>query len=251
MVFLWNINKSVPKLAQHNIFFSSDYQREFEQMFRDKIPAEDPTIYIAITCRQDKAHAPAGSENWFVLVNMPYITDQQNWPDHVNWVRKQIVNRLENSGIHVADHIEEETVFTPESFFNTYGANRGSIYGLSSNSRFSAFLRPPNRSRDINGLYFASGSTHPGGGIPLVLLSGKLTAEMIQENLNTDNGRSLSLNAISIVCFVNTSIVFTCWGIYRIFSQIFLCCYCPIIAPGGMVFLFSYSIRSFTNANYI
>ena len=181
MVFLWNINKTVPNLAHHNIFFGSDYRREFEQMFRDKIPAEDPTIYIAITCRRDKTHAPAGCENWFILVNMPYITDRQNWPEHVNWVRKQILTRLEAMDIRVAEHIEEETVFTPESFHDIYGANRGSIYGLSSNSQFSAFLRPPNRSRDINGLYFASGSTHPGGGIPLVLLSGKLTAEMIME----------------------------------------------------------------------
>ncbi len=77
------------------------------------------------------------------------------------------------------DSIEYEQIITPEDFEKTYNANRGSIYGVSSNGIFSAFLRVPNRSRQIKNLYFVGGATHPGGGMPLVLLSGKMAAEMI------------------------------------------------------------------------
>jgi phytoene dehydrogenase-like protein len=79
---------------------------------------------------------------------------------------------LENS-------IEFEQIITPEDFETKYRANHGSIYGVSSNNIFSAFLRPPNQSRDIKNLFFAGGATHPGGGMPLVILSGKMAAEMI------------------------------------------------------------------------
>jgi phytoene desaturase len=181
MVFLWNVNKSFSQLAHHNIFFSENYQREFLQMFRDRAPAEDPTVYVAITSRTDRSHAPEGCENWFVLVNMPYLDSRQKWPEFIKWVRQQVLGKLQYHGHNVKPHIVDESIFTPETFAQFYGANRGSIYGLSSNSRFSTFLRPPNRDRDIKGLYFAGGSTHPGGGIPLVLLSGKLAAELIME----------------------------------------------------------------------
>jgi phytoene desaturase len=182
MVFLWNVNKYFPQLMHHNIFFSRDYRREFEQMFRDHAPADDPTIYVALTCRSDKSHAPEGSENWFVLINMPYIDKRQNWLQYVQWVKKRVLQKLKEYGQDVGPHICGEKIFTPESFAQIYGANRGSIYGLSSNSRFSAFLRPPNRNRKIKGLYFVGGSTHPGGGIPLVLLSGKMVADLISEH---------------------------------------------------------------------
>ncbi|MBA3439432.1 MAG: FAD-dependent oxidoreductase, partial [Pyrinomonadaceae bacterium] len=75
--------------------------------------------------------------------------------------------------------IDYERVITPEDFQATYHTHRGSIYGVSSNSLMSLFLRPPNQARDIEGLYFAGGATHPGGGIPLVLLSGKMAADLI------------------------------------------------------------------------
>ena len=70
---------------------------------------------------------------------------------------------------------------TPEDFSNSYGSNKGSIYGISSNSRMTAFRRPANRSRQIKNLYFAGGSVHPGGGIPLVILSGKMASDLIAE----------------------------------------------------------------------
>ncbi|MGD9899332.1 MAG: phytoene desaturase family protein [Calditrichaceae bacterium] len=184
MVFLWGINGENPGLKHHNIIFSNDYKKEFSQLFNDHQHPDDPTIYVAITSKTDPEHAPENGENWFVLVNMPYLTDQNEWETDIEAVRKNILRKLSEHGINVAGKIETEKVLTPESFQNLYGANRGSIYGLSSNSRSSAFLRPANRSREIEGLYFAGGSAHPGGGIPLVILAGKMTADLIGETMN-------------------------------------------------------------------
>jgi phytoene desaturase len=179
LVFLWGVKKQHPELAHHNIFFSADYQKEFDQIFDEKRPPDDPTIYVAITSKSDPAHAPAHGENWFVLFNMPYLTNGINWQHETMRVRNIVLEKLRRMGFDIANQIEAEFVLSPEDFYRNYLGNRGSIYGISSNSRNTAFKRPANRSRELSGLYFAGGSTHPGGGIPLVLLSGKIAAELI------------------------------------------------------------------------
>ena len=179
LVFLWGVEKEHPGLAHHNIFFSADYQKEFSQIFDEKRLPDDPTIYVAITSKSDPAHAPAGSENWFVLLNMPYLTAGIDWQKETVQARERVLAKLRRHGVELANRIEAEFVLSPEDFYNNYLSNRGSIYGLSSNSRGTAFKRPANRSRELKGLYFAGGSTHPGGGIPLVLLSGKIATALL------------------------------------------------------------------------
>ena len=92
-----------------------------------------------------------------------------------------ILEKLAKIGIDISDNIKFEKIITPQDFYNQYRSNRGSIYGISSNDRMTAFRRPANRSREIKGLYFAGGSTHPGGGVPLAMLSGKMCADLICE----------------------------------------------------------------------
>jgi phytoene desaturase len=179
LVFLWGMKKEHGELAHHNIFFTHDYRREFDEIFENKTPPGDPTIYLAITSKSDPGHAPAGSENWFVLLNMPYLTGKVDWRKAVAQMRATVLSRLQSFGLDIKNNIEQEHTISPPEFYQLYGSNRGSIYGISSNRRSTAFKRPPNRSRDLEGLYFAGGSTHPGGGVPLVLLSGKIAAELI------------------------------------------------------------------------
>jgi phytoene desaturase len=179
MVFLWGVAKRNPQLSHHNIVFSNDYREEFRNIFEEKKIAKDPTVYISISSKSDRDHAPPQKENWFVLLNMPYLANGQDWNSAVERLRSIVVNKLKKIGVELSDSIEVEKVYTPESFLQLYGSNKGSIYGISSNKRSTAFRRPPNRSREIEGLYFAGGSTHPGGGVPLVLLSGKITAGLI------------------------------------------------------------------------
>jgi len=182
MVFLWGVRGTFPGLQHHNIFFSADYRNEFEDIFARRKPPEDPTVYVAITCRTDPGDAPAGSENWFVLVNTPYLVPGVDWSAETSNLRNRILLKLRQQGFDVADRIEFEQVLTPEHFMRAFGSNRGSIYGISSNTRAMAFRRPANRSRDLRGLYFAGGACHPGGGVPLTLLSGKMAADLILES---------------------------------------------------------------------
>jgi len=179
-VLLLGIDKSYDELTHHNIFFPEDYQREFEQIFNEKVMPEDPTIYIANTSHSNPRHAPDGGSNLFVLVNAPYLSDQYNWQKREKQYKQKVIRALENRGLsNLEKHIVYSQSITPRDFYKQYRSNKGSIYGTSSNSKLSAFLRPRNKSRSIKGLYLVGGSTHPGGGIPLVTLSAFHAVELI------------------------------------------------------------------------
>ncbi len=182
-VLLIGTNKKFPTLAHHNIFFSDDYKAEFDALFGKKRPAENPTIYVCATSVTDESQAPSGHENLFILVNAPYTSDKTDWQKEAKPYRDLIVKILENNGLEgLENSIDFEQIITPADFETKYHASHGSIYGVSSNGIFSAFLRPPNKARKIENLYFVGGATHPGGGIPLVLLSGKLASDLIERN---------------------------------------------------------------------
>ncbi len=179
-VLLLGIDKRYPSLSHHNIFFSRDYQREFQQIFDQKVMPDDPTVYIANTSHTNPADAPEGGSNLFVLVNAPYLSDQYNWDNHTEAYQEKLVNILESRGLDkLSNHIIYSKSITPRDFYQRYRSNKGSIYGISSNSKMSAFLRPRNKSRSLKGLYLVGGSTHPGGGIPLVTLSAFHAVELI------------------------------------------------------------------------
>jgi phytoene desaturase len=183
-VLLLGTKKKFDTLSHHNIFFSGDYGREFEEIFGQKRPATDPTIYICATSRTDSAQAPPGRENLFVLVNAPYTSPSTDWRVEARDYRNLIIKKLENAGLEdLGRSIEVERMITPADFETRYHANRGSIYGLSSNGIMAAFKRVPNRSKDFANLYFVGGAAHPGGGIPLVLLSAKMTSDLLVDDL--------------------------------------------------------------------
>lgn len=179
MLFLWGVSAKTEILMHHNVFFSEDYFNEFLQIFNDKKAPDDPTIYVSISSKSNQEHSPPNSENWYVLLNMPYLDSGQDWELEKKKMRYAIFNKLKKFGIDIQSKIEFEQVLTPKDFFELYRSNRGSIYGISSNSRLTAFKRPANRSRKIKNLFFATGSAHPGGGIPLAILSGRHCADLI------------------------------------------------------------------------
>lgn len=183
-VLLLGLDKQYPQLAHHNIFFSDDYPAEFDDLFERHIPLRNPTIYVCDTSRSDSTQAPAGHENLFVLVNAPYLTVQSDWQREAPAYRDRILDILASyKQVDLSDlreHIVYESILTPQDFYDKYGANAGSIYGLSSNERMAPFTRPGNKSH-IRNLYFVGGSTHPGGGVPLVMLSGKIVADLISQ----------------------------------------------------------------------
>lgn len=172
-VMLLGVNKIYPQLKHHNIFFGRNYEKEFAEIFQRKVLPEDPTIYIANTSYSDAAHAPEGCSNLFILVNAPYLTDKVKWDEEqAEDYGDLIINRLDHFGLEgLKEAVEVKEFITPQAFYDLYRSNRGSIYGTSSNHQFSAFMRPRNKSPYIDGLYLVGGSTHPGGGIPLAMLS--------------------------------------------------------------------------------
>ncbi|PDW00708.1 phytoene desaturase family protein [Candidatus Chloroploca asiatica] len=179
-VLFLGVKRIYEQLAHHNIFFSTDYPGEFAAIFEKGVPPVDPTVYVAATCLTDPGHAPPGHMNLFVLVNAPVVNDRVCWQREAEPYRDLVVRKLERMGLtNLQDEIVYEQIWTPATIATIYNAAGGAIYGLASNNRFSAFLRPPLRARGLRHLYFVGGGTHPGGGIPLVLLSGRAVAERV------------------------------------------------------------------------
>lgn len=184
LIFYWGINKTFPELDLHNILFSANYETEFDCIFNQKNIYKDPTVYINITSKYKPDDAPAGCENWFVMINVPNNSGQ-NWDILIAEARKNIVakiNRLLHTDIEPL--IATESILDPRSIEARTSSFAGALYGNASNNRYAAFLRHKNFSSDIKGLYFCGGSVHPGGGIPLCLNSAKIVARLIKEDLS-------------------------------------------------------------------
>ena len=179
VIFYLGISKTFDELDLHNIFFSEDYKKEFKAIFEDQTVCDDPTIYIDISSKDIKTDAPPGNENWFVMINTP--SDKgQDWEKitreiRVNFLKK--VNRI--LGTNLEDYIVEEDCLTPPLIQEKTQSYQGALYGSSSNDKMAAFLRHPNFSQQIKNLYFCGGSVHPGGGIPLCLLSAKIVSDQL------------------------------------------------------------------------
>lgn len=174
IIFYWGIQKSFKNLELHNILFSGNYKNEFRHLFKLKTVYHDPTVYLFISSKLVKEDAPPGNENWFVMINAPANNGQYD-KDLLGNVRKYIVTKI-NRTLHtdIEKYITEETMANPLTIEETTHSANGALYGISSNSIFSAFLRHPNALKKIRNLYFVGGSVHPGGGIPLCLASAKI-----------------------------------------------------------------------------
>jgi phytoene desaturase len=179
VIFYWGIKQSFPDLDLHNIFFSKNYKKEFQAIFKDKTVSEDPTIYINITSKEVVGDAPKGCENWFIMINTP-ADHGQDWTQIVNRLRSHIITNISKRlNVDLKNLIVCEEVLTPPDIESKTKSYMGALYGASSNDTMAAFLRHPNFSNRIKNLYFCGGSVHPGGGIPLCLLSAKIVDELI------------------------------------------------------------------------
>ena len=171
-------DKSV-QLNHHNVYFPQDYDSEFDQIFNQKVPVADPTIYVCAP-KDDSMVKSIGKEAWFVLVNAPRHEPETGW----DWnhggedYAKTIIKKMDALGLNVSNRLDFMKYRTPADLERYAMAPGGSIYGTSSNSASSAFLRARNRSK-VKGLFCVGGSAHPGGGLPLVGISAELVANAI------------------------------------------------------------------------
>ena len=184
LVFYWGMNNATNNVGIHNILFSKDYKKEFNEIFSEKICPGDPTVYIYISSKYKKNDAPSKKENWYVMINAPY-EENQDWEYEIDKSRSAIIQKISKTlKISVQSKIICEKTLTPRDIRRMTSGIKGSLYGISSNTRKAAFLRQGNKSEYYKGLFFCGGSVHPGGGIPLVLLSGKLAARAIEKEVN-------------------------------------------------------------------
>ncbi len=182
LVFLLGVKRELPQLAQHSVFFSADYKREFSQLFDDRRFPEDPTVYVSAPSRCDRSLVPGAGETLFIMANAP-ANDDNHWTDaDIERARERVFARLEKGGFpELGPDNSVQDVWTPRRIGQRYLMPGGAIYGLNSHGWRHAFMRPPNKDRGIGGLFHVGGSSHPGGGTPTVLISARITCELVEK----------------------------------------------------------------------
>lgn len=183
IMFYWGVKKEYPQIAHHNVFLAGDYKASFDQIFDDHSLPEQPSFYIHAPARTDAQAAPRGEDTLYVLVPVGHLDEntRQDWDAMVNRARQTVFDRLEKEmGItDLKEQIKFEIVYTPTEWKEQFNLQKGAAFGLSHNFWQVGYLRPQNRHAELKNLYFSGASTHPGTGLPIVLLSARLTTERI------------------------------------------------------------------------
>ena len=184
VVLYLGLNKSYDHLLHHNFVFSADPEVEFHDIYDRGEPAADPTCYLAATARTEPATAPPGGEALYVLVHTPYLRPRHDWKAMFPAYRQVILDKLKTTGRmpDIESRIVYESHLTPQDIHDRYRVLDGAIYGLASHGKWNGAFKPANRSRDIKGLYFAGGAAHPGPGMPMVLMSGWIAADSLDQD---------------------------------------------------------------------
>jgi len=191
VVLYLGLNRRYDHLAHHDFVFSRDPHEEFDWIYRKGEPAPDPTCYLAATSCTDPGTAPKGGEALYVLVHTPYLHQHHDWKRMFPEYRKVILEKLKHTGgmEDIEDRIVFEHSLTPQDIHDRYHVLNGAIYGLASHGRFLGAFKPGNRSPDLDGLYLAGGAAHPGPGMPMVLMSGWIAAEALEQDGTVEPAR--------------------------------------------------------------
>ena len=183
IVFHWGIDKVYPELEHHSVFLNDPYKRGLEKIFKEKSLSENPSFYVHAPVRSDLSAAPENQDTISVVVPVAHLDEKydQDWKKLKQIARSGVISRLEEAGLYdIEDHIKFEICYLPKTWETTCNVTRGSVFGSLSHSIFQmGYFRPHNQHKKIRNLYFTGGSTHPGNGVPLVLLGAKLTSERI------------------------------------------------------------------------
>jgi diapolycopene oxygenase len=183
VVLYLGLNRRYEHLAHHDFVFSRDPAEEFHYIYDLGRPAPDPTCYLASTSRTEPGTAPAGGDALYILVHTPYLRPGHDWGKMLPAYRQVILDKLKRTaGLgDIEDRIVFERALTPEDIHSRYRVLNGAIYGLSSHGRFTGAFKPANASTDVEGLYLAGGAAHPGPGMPMVLMSGWIAADSLDQ----------------------------------------------------------------------
>ncbi len=183
VVLYLGLSKRYDHLAHHDFVFSRDPHEEFHHIYDLGEPAPDPTCYLASTSGTEPATAPPGGDALYVLVHTPYLRPKHDWTKLFPHYRQVILDKLKRTAglTDIEDRIIFERALTPVDIHNRYKVLNGAIYGISSHGRFNGAFKPANASTEIQGLYLAGGAAHPGPGMPMVLMSGWIAADALDQ----------------------------------------------------------------------
>ena len=194
IVFHWGLSKPYPKFEHHNIFLSSQYRENMDAIFNDHSLSVNPSFYVHAPVRTDPSAAPENEDSVSVIVPVGHLNrkNPQDWDLLKKTARTEVINRLKAAGFDdLEEHIKFEICYTPAAWSSIYNVSHGSVFGsLGHQILQMGYFRPHNRHDRYRNLYFAGGSTHPGNGVPLVLLSAKLTSERILKENKLVDARS-------------------------------------------------------------
>ena len=184
VVLYLGLDRAYDHLLHHDFVFSRDPEEEFDFIYRKGEPAPDPTCYLAATARTEPGTAPPGGEALYVLVHTPYLRPHHDWKRMFPAYRRVILDKLKTTGKmpDLEDRIVFESALTPQDIHDRYHVLNGAIYGLASHGKWNGAFKPANRSADVKGLYFAGGAAHPGPGMPMVLMSGWIAADSLDQD---------------------------------------------------------------------
>ena len=187
IVFHWGIDKVYSQLSHHSIFLNDPYKQGMEKIFNEKSLSDNPSFYVHAPVRTDKSAAPKNQDTLSVIVPVGHMDDNacQDWQVLKQMARKGVISRLKEAGMtDIEEHIKFETCYLPKTWESYCNVTNGSVFGsLSHTIMQMGYFRPHNRHNRYKNLYFVGGSTHPGNGVPLVLLSAKLTSERIIKDI--------------------------------------------------------------------
>lgn len=185
VVLYLGLNRRYEQLLHHNFVFSNDPEEEFDYIYNKGEPAPDPTAYVCAPAMSEPGVAPDGGESLYILVHTPYLRSGHDWKEMLPKYRDVIIDKLERTaGMDgLRDSIQHEASLTPEGIHNRYRVLNGAIYGLASHGKYLGAFKPANRRKDLRGLYLAGGAAHPGPGMPMVMMSGWIAADSLDQDV--------------------------------------------------------------------
>ncbi|MEO5721202.1 MAG: phytoene desaturase family protein [Chthoniobacterales bacterium] len=196
VVLYLGLKRRQPQLLHHNFVFSADPHEEFDFIYRKGEPAPDPTCYVCAPAVTDPNVAPPGGEALYVLVHTPYLRAHHDWKKMLPAYRRTILDKLRRTaGLDLEPEIVTESVLTPQDIHDRYRVLNGAIYGIASHGLWTGAFKPGNRSRDLRGLYLAGGAAHPGPGMPMVLMSGWIAADALDQDTPARQANAESVSA--------------------------------------------------------
>ncbi|WP_432742383.1 phytoene desaturase family protein [Methylobacter sp. G7] len=188
LVLHLGVDKIYPQLAHHNFFYSAHPREHFKAIFHQHRLSEDPTIYLVAPCKSDPEQAPAGCEIIKILPHIPHLDPEHPLqPEDYAAMRERVLLKLERMGLtDLRQHIVCEETWTPVDIQQRYYSNQGSIYGVVADRFKNLGFKNAQRSKVLKNLYFVGGSVNPGGGMPMVTLSGQLVRDKILADLGKE-----------------------------------------------------------------